>query len=232
MASTFAIYVSDGWKDAFPGAHIGLLLVGKVDNSRRPTALDEHKTAVTSRLRARFAGYGRSELQELDVLKAYKNYYKQFNKTYHVQLQLESIVLKGRSLPNVNPLVDANFAAEMESMLLTAGHDADLLVQPVRIDVSKGDEEYIQLNGEQKTLKASDMMMADAEGVVCTVIYGQDARTPISPRTSRALYVAYVPPGIDAEVVNQHLEMIRENVLLFAPGAVTEYQAVHNASSG
>lgn len=231
MASRFDIRISAAWKDAFPGAHIGLLLISNVENSRRSAALDEHKKAVTSRLRARFAGYGRSELQELDILKAYKNYYKKFNKTYHVQLQLESILLKGKSLPQVNPLVDANFAAEMESMLLTAGHDAELLIQPVRIDVSSGNEEFVQMNGEKKTLKANDMIMVDAEGVVCTVIYGQDARTPISLKTNRALYVTYVPPGIQAETVSQHLEKINANVLLFAPGAQIEYQAVHSASS-
>lgn len=231
MAANFDISVSESWKNAYPGAHIGLLLVNKVDNTRRPTALDGQKVAVTSRLRARFAGYGRQQLQELDVLKAYKNYYKKFNKTYHVQLQLESIILKDRQLPNVNPLVDANFAAEMESMLLTAGHDADLLVQPVLIDVSRGSERFVQMNGEEKTLKENDMMMVDAKGVVCTVIYGQDARTPISPRTGRALYVTYVPPGIAAETVNQHLEMIKANVLLFAPEAEIEYQAVHSATS-
>jgi len=230
MALIFAVTVTDGWKSAFPGAHIGLLLVGKVDNSRRPTPLDALKQAVASRLQARFAGYGREQLQELEILKAYKNYYKRFDKTYHVQLQLESVVLKGKPLPNVNPLVDANFAAEIESMLLTAGHDADLLVPPVAIDVSRGTEQFVQLNGEIKTLKANDMMMVDAQGVVCTVIYGQDARTPISPRTSRALYVAYVPPGITAETVHHHLEMIKANVLLFAPEAEIEYQAVHSAT--
>src|SRR3990172_4036179 len=226
MASPFTISVSDEWKHAYPGAHIGLLLVGNVDNSRQARALDEHKAAVAARMRARFAGYGRKQLQEVDILKAYRNYYKKFDRTYHVQLQLESIVHKGKPLPNVNSLVDANFAAEMESMLLTAGHDADLLVLPVMIDVARGGEQFIQMSGERKTLKANDMMMVDAEGVVCTVLYGQDARTPISPKTSRALYVAYVPPGIAAETVHQHLERIKANVWLFALVAEIEYQAV------
>ena len=35
------------------------------------------------------------------ILQAYAAYYKQFKKTYHVQLQVESIVLKGKGLPNV-----------------------------------------------------------------------------------------------------------------------------------
>jgi DNA/RNA-binding domain of Phe-tRNA-synthetase-like protein len=230
MASTFAVSVTGAWKNAFPEAHIGLLLVGKVDNSRRLTPLDAHKMAIASSLQARYAGYGREQLQALEILKAYKNYYKRFDKTYHVQLQLESIALKGKPLPNVNPLVDANFVAEMESLLLSAGHDADLLVPPIVIDASRGSEQFVQMNGEPKTLKAQDMMMVDAQGVVCTVIYGQDARTPISPQTSRALYVTYAPPGITAETVHHHLEIIKANILLFAPGAEIEHQVVHSAT--
>lgn len=225
----FEASVTNGWEESFPGAHIGMLLMGRVDNSKRAKILDEHKVEVARILRAEYAGFGRKELLELDILKAYKDYYKKFNKTYHVQLQLESVLLKGKSLPNVNPLVDANFAAELESLILTAGHDADLLIEPVKIDVSTGSEVFEQLNGEHKTLKANDMIMTDAKGVVCSVIYGQDRRTPISPKTRRALYVAYVPPGIEAEQVHMHLEGIKSNVALFAPQAQVEYQEVYSA---
>jgi len=49
-----------------------------------------------------------------------------------VQLQVESIVSKGKSLPNVTPLVDANFVAEVETLVLTAGHDVAKLQAPFR----------------------------------------------------------------------------------------------------
>ena len=71
--------------------------------------------------------------------------------------------------------------------------------------------------------------MTDSKGVVCTFIYGQDQRTPISPHTRRALYVTYVPPGIETESVTTHLDTIRKNVILFAPDAEVEYQKVHTA---
>ena len=223
------IAVSDEWKQAFPGAHIGMLLMGSVDNTKRPTPLDKLKKDVVSSLRSKYAGYSRADLLELEVLRAYKSYYKQFDKTYHIQLQVESILHKGRSLPNVSPLVDANFAAEMETFLLTAGHDVDCLGSPVTIDVSRGTEEFVQMNGSKKTLKANDMMMTDTKGVVCTVIYGQDQRTPISPKTQHVLYVTYVPTGIEAITVAAHLDTIKRNVLLFAPDAEVEYQQVHTA---
>ena len=47
-----------------------------------------------------------------------------------MQLQLESIVLKAKSLPDVSPAVDANFMAEVETLILTAGHDVEMLAEP------------------------------------------------------------------------------------------------------
>ena len=166
---------------------------------------------------------------ETEVLRAYRSYYGSFGNTYHVQLQLESILHKGKSLPNVSPLVDAVFAAEMETLLLAAGHDADELCFPVKIDQSLGTETFIRINGTEKTLKANDMMMRDAKGVVCSILYGQDQRTPISQKTRQALFVTYVPPGIKAESVAAHLDTIKRNIILFAPDAETKYQQVHTA---
>jgi DNA/RNA-binding domain of Phe-tRNA-synthetase-like protein len=183
------IEVTDRWHETFPGGHVGMLLIGNVDNSRRTTALDRRKREIESRLREKFAGCSRTELRELEVLQAYREYYRQFNKTYHVLLQLESVVQKGKSLPDVSPLVDANFAAELETLILTAGHDADLLEAPVTIDATEGGREFVQMNGTVRTLKPDDMMMSDGKGIICTIIYGQGKRTPISPDTRRALWL-------------------------------------------
>ena len=223
------IKILEDWYHKFPGSHIGMLLVGNVNNSKRSTPLDDRKKEIESFLRDKYAGFSRSDLLSIDTLNAYKNYYKKFKKTYHVQLQLESVVLKGKSLPDVTPLVDANFASEMETLLLTAGHDADLLEGPISIEVTNGSESFTQMNGNLKILKADDMMMKDEKGVVCTIIYGQDKRTPISPKTKRALYVTYVPEGISQKTVISHLNKIKENILLFAPDAEIEYQEVHSA---
>lgn len=230
MNPSYDVEVTPQWHQAYPGAHIGLLLVSGVDNSKRPTPLDEHKRQLVTSIRQRYQGHDRSQLLQLDELQAYRSYYKRFGNTYHVQLQLESILFKGKSLPRVSPLVDACFAAEMETLILTASHDAESLEWPVAIDAATGIEEILQLSGALKTVKAGDMLMRDSLSVVCSVIYGQDRRTAITPSTSRALFVAYVPAGIPAHSVDAHLEKIKSNVLLFAPQAEVGYLRVHSAS--
>jgi DNA/RNA-binding domain of Phe-tRNA-synthetase-like protein len=224
------IQATDRWHTTFPGGQVGALLVGNVDNTARSTALDQRKRAIEARLRDRFAGCSRADLLELAVLQAYRAYYKTFGKTYHVQLQLESVVFHGKLLPNVSPLVDANFAAELETLVLTAGHDADLLEAPLSIDATHGDERFTQLNGSVRSLKPNDMIMADSKGIICSIIYGQDARTPISPTTRRALYVAYAPAGVPAALVEQQLDCIHEYILLAAPAAEVEMRTIFSAS--
>jgi len=223
------IEATDRWHETFPGAHVGVLLIGNVDNARRTTPLEQRKREIEARLRGTFAGRSRADLLKLEVLRAYRDFYKKFGKTYYVQLQLESVVQKGKPLPNVSPLVDANFAAELETLVLTAGHDADLLEPPITLDASQGGEVFTQMNGSARTLKPNDMVMSDGKGVVCTIIYGQDNRTPISPNTRRALYVSYAPTGVPVATVQQQLNSIRENVRLFAPETEVEMVEIYAA---
>ena len=220
------------WQMAHPGAVIGLLELSNIDNTRPSPELNERKQVTEARLRNRYQGFVRQDFLALPVVAAYNRYYKRFNKTYHVQLQVESIVLKGKGLPNVSPAVDANFMAEVETLVLTAGHDVAKLHGSISIDVSSEADFMTQLNGTHKVIRAGDMIMRDAKGISCSVIYGQDDRSLISPETSRVLYVAYAPAGVSAELVDTQLRSIEQNVRLFSQTAKVEQHRLLSLKSG
>ena len=221
--------VSEAWKTAYPKAAAGILVMRGVVNPSRHAALDGRKAELENQLRSRFSGGDRVALRALPPIQAYNAYYRRFKKTYHVQLQLESVALKGKPIPRVSALVEAMFMAELKNKLLTAGHDGDTLRAPLRLDVARGDERYVMLNGQEQTLKAGDMFMADAEGVTSSVIYGPDQRTRLTPDTRRVLFAVYAPPGIEHATVHQHLEDIQANVRVIAPGAAVELLKVYVA---
>lgn len=207
-----------------------MLEVSGVDNTAPSPMLNEQKRQTEARLREKYAGFTRPDFLALPAMAAYEKYYKRFGKTYHVLLQLESIALKGKNLPNVSPLVDANFSAEVETLVLTAGHDVAKLREPVVIDTAKDGDEQTQMNGAAKPIYPNDMIMRDAEGVCCSIIYGQDHRSPISSATTHALYVAYAPIGVGPELVMEHLRQIETSVRLFAPNVVLEQMRVIHAA--
>jgi DNA/RNA-binding domain of Phe-tRNA-synthetase-like protein len=63
--------------------------------------------------------------------------------------------------------------AELNSLLLTAGHDLDQAQGLISLDTSTGEEVYTLLRNEEVTCKSGDMVMSDQQGVFCSVIYGQ-----------------------------------------------------------
>jgi DNA/RNA-binding domain of Phe-tRNA-synthetase-like protein len=214
--------VSAAWKTAYPEAHAGVLVMRSVSNPAHDPALESRKAALEEQLRVQFVGQDRVTIASHPVLGAYAEYYRQFKKTYHIQLQLESIALKGKSIPSVAALVESMFMAEMQDMLLTAGHDLDLLSLPLQLDVATGTERYTLLRGTEQVLKAGDMMISDSRGVVSSIVYGPDQRTQITPNTQNVMFTVYAPPGIEEQTVLEHLEHIRDNVLLFSPQAEVE----------
>jgi DNA/RNA-binding domain of Phe-tRNA-synthetase-like protein len=223
------------WRAAYPAARAGALVVRGAGPPAQPDGLDASQAALEQRLREQYAGQDRAALLRDPVLQAYAAYYRQFKKTYHVQLQLESVVFKGKSLPRgpgrsgISQIVQALFMAELEHKLLTAGHDLAKLALPVTLDVAQGGESYTTLRGEPATLKAGDMFMADGQGIISDILYGPDQRTQITPDTRDALFTIYAPPGIAAEAVAAHLAAIASNVRQVAPGAVVELSAVYPA---
>jgi DNA/RNA-binding domain of Phe-tRNA-synthetase-like protein len=223
--------VKEPWRKTYPRAHVGVLVMRDVTNPRRHAELERRKQALEGELRSRFAGHSKSELAALPTMRAYRDYYKRFRKTYHVLLQLRSVALEGKPLPSVAALVEASFMAELKNGLLTAGHDLDRVHEPITLSVAHGDEQYILLNGREQTLKADDMIMSDAQGVICSVIYGLDRRTAIGPDTRWVMFVVYAPEGIETQAVREHLQELRENVWLIAPEGVVDELHVYGGKN-
>ncbi|MGD0877133.1 MAG: hypothetical protein ABSA01_03170 [Anaerolineales bacterium] len=218
--------VTEAWRSAFPDAHAGVLVMQAVHNPASNTDLECCKEALLEELRSAYGGLDRSRLQALPALQVYDAYYKHFKKTYHVQLQFESILFKGKSIPGRAALVEAMFMAEIKNMLLTAGHDLDSLQLPIQLDVTRGDEVYTLMRGLPQQVKPGDMKIADGQGIISNIIYGPDQRTQIQPGTRNVIYTTYAPAGIAQSCVIRHLQDIERYVRMFSPQAKTELQQV------
>ena len=221
--------ISDDWKNTFPEAHAGVLVMRGAANPPLHPALEKLKAELEDQIRARFAGQERPEIGKNPVSQAYAAYYRDFKKTYHVQLQLESILFKGKSLPSVAALVEAMFMAEMDDLLLTAGHDLDTLQLPVTLEVAKGSEIYTLLRGQEQALKAGDMLISDRGGVISCILYGPDQRTQITPATQNVLFTVYAPAGVAVALIEEHLQKIRQYILTIAPQAQTDLLQVYGS---
>lgn len=224
------VQIADAWRTAYPEASIGILAMDGVENPPEHAALAEHVRQVEADLRSQWAGKTRVDLNQIPEFEAYRGYYRRFDKTYHVQLQFESVVLKGRPLRGIGSLVLAMFAAELQNRLLTAGHDLTTIEADLSVDVGRAAERYVGIGGREQTMQPGDMYIRDHMGIISSVLYGPDDRTRITPNTRQAVFCVYAPAGIQPEAVERHLADIASNVRLVAPEAATVQQQVYPAS--
>lgn len=121
--------------------------------------------------------------------------------------------------------------AELKNQLLTAGHDLGLVQRPVEVTVAEGGEQYIGISGRELATKRGDMMIADAEGIISSIIYGPDRRTCITGKTEQALFTTYAPKGITKEAVQAHLRDIERYVRLISADAEVTLLEVYGENS-
>lgn len=220
------IRISPNWKAQERDSSVGLLAIRGAPNVPDNLELKKAKKVLEEELRVRYAGMDRKALREEPVLAAYDAFYRRFRKSYHVQLQLESVVIKGKPIFSPSALVTCMFMAELKTGMLTAAHDFDSLDLPLTAEIATGEETYQQLNGTKKQLKAGDLYIRDQQGILSSVIYGPDHRTQIRPDTVNSLFTTYGPPGISASQIEAQLEILEGYIKLFAPKAVREQLVV------
>jgi DNA/RNA-binding domain of Phe-tRNA-synthetase-like protein len=114
------------------------------------------------------------------------------------------------------------FTAELDSLILTSGHDLDALRGPLVVDVAEAGDAYTRLSGRDQMLKAGDMIVRDAVGIVASVAYGPDERTRIRSQTAAALFGAWCPVGIGVATATAHLERLAALLRQEWPDAVLE----------
>ena len=229
MSSSGILEVDPSWREAHPGATVGLIAIRGVTNPASDDRLNDLATALETDMRSRFGSADRETIRATSPLPAYAAYYKRWGQRYHVAMQLESVAQKGKALPRVAALVEAMFIAELRNLLLTAGHDLDALSLPARLTTGSG-ESFTAPNGQETTVKAGDMVITDARGrVLSAIITGPSDVARIGPETASALFYTYAPPGVDAAHVSAHLDDIEVNVRLISPDAEVIVRQIEGA---
>jgi DNA/RNA-binding domain of Phe-tRNA-synthetase-like protein len=207
------------WSERWPGSCVGAMRMSGVANPQSDPALDETLDATAAELRARHAGATRADLLARLELAAYAGYYRAFDKTYHVLLQLESVVLKGKPIRGRGVLVAAMFGAELTDGLLTAGHDASLLDGGLTVDVAVAGDEYVGIGGRPLTAASGDMCIRDGSGIVSSIVHGPDDRTRLGPATTSVVFTTYAPAGVGRDAIERHLHSIAASVRVVYPAA-------------
>lgn len=222
------ITLSPAFRAACSDGVFGALITHGCPNRPRATAIGPDQRTVEDRLRERFPG---NSIDVDPIAIAYAGYFRRFGVRYPVVHQAKTIIA-GRPIESTSALVEVMFTAELDSLVLTSGHDLGALRGSLRADVAGAGETYTKISGKEQALRAGDMVVRDADGVIACVVYGPDSRTRLREDSAAALFGAWCPTGIPAEVVEAHLATLAGLVRREWPGATVERPHILRAADG
>jgi len=204
-------------KEIYPNAVFGIMVAQEVNTTADRSRMDILKNAEIELIKTRYKAYERKTVSCSEPICHYVAYYKKFKKTYPVLLQLESILLKNKGIPNVGIPVEAMFLAEVNNQLLTAGHDLNQIDGDLTMNIAAGTENYRGISGKDQQLTKNDLFLSDKSGILSSILNGPDYRTRITDATQNVMYFVYGVDGITKEQIRNHLENIRNYLMAAIP---------------
>ncbi|MDO4316103.1 MAG: hypothetical protein Q4C45_10010 [Oscillospiraceae bacterium] len=183
-------------------------------------ALEETELAA---LRERCADYDRRAVFGENP---YVRFFKKFKKTYPVLMQVESFLLKGRPFPQVNPVTEVPFLAELTTQCLMGTHDADAVLGTLRLFSGTEKAPFTGLRGGEVHTYPNDVCGRDDGGIILSMIAGADDRTCAKPESRHVFYPVFGTPDMPTEEIASRQALLRRYVLTLAPAAKIETQLI------
>lgn len=183
-------------------------------------ALEERELAA---LREEHGAYERKAVFGED---AYVRFFKKFKKTYPVLMQMESFLLKGRPFPQVNPVTEVPFLAELKTRCLMGTHDADAVQGTLRLFSGTEKAPFTGLRGEEVHTYPNDVCGRDDGGIIFSMIAGADHRTCAKMESRHVFYPVFGTPGMPAAEIAGRQALLERYARTLAPAARIETQIV------
>lgn len=157
--------------------------------------------------------YTLDQLEKHPHSQAYINFAKSLrispDSAFLPHLQIKR-VLKGKSIGNINNVVNAYMALELINNLSFSAYDMETIKGDIVASLAKGGEQITLIGGEQTTLKAGDFIMSDQEGTFYSFSEGYRDSSKVTPQTKNVLFIIDAPTGINSKEVTDAIRSLTE----------------------
>ncbi|HCQ5599282.1 hypothetical protein [Clostridioides difficile] len=166
--------ISHKVKEIYPNIKFGVMVINITHSKPNKENFLILKNPTIKNIIEQHPKYNRKKKIKTEPVSSYIKYYKKFKKTYPVLLQLESILLKSKGIPDVGVTIESMFLAELKNLLLTAGHDLDKIELPLKIDLANGSEHFYGIGSKEQILTKDDLFLSDNIGILSSILNGSD----------------------------------------------------------
>jgi DNA/RNA-binding domain of Phe-tRNA-synthetase-like protein len=203
----------------FPEVVLGVVVALRIDNTGDGAPLAGPLRREEERVRASLTGI---QIAEHPHIAPWREAYRQFDakpKDYPSSIEnLALRVLKGWSVPHVNPLVDLYNTISLRHLLPVGGEDLDRIQGDVLLTLATGQEAPVHLLGEPEARppKPGEVIYKDDLGTLCRRWNWKEAeRTKLTAGTRNAfLVIEGLPPAgrdLVERAANELAALVREH---------------------
>lgn len=218
--STHQIQVSPSLEDIL---RVGVVFLHSLTVGRESRKVQKTVEALGEELRRTIGERRPSELEPVArTRRLYKSVGLDPTKERPSSEKLLRRLLRSRPFPFVNDFVDAMNTVSLRLQFPLGFYDWDQILPPVLLRIGRPDEGYVSIGGAEVNLQGK-IVLVDGEGPFGNPTQDSE-RTCITPRTVRALVIAFAPHDTP--------RVAMEEVLREIGAAAKEYCGGRVAASG
>lgn len=189
----------------FPGLHLGVVVASGIDNTKDRSDLSAQLGQEAARIRANLTLDTLAQQPKIACWKAaYAAFGGEPKKNRSSVENLHKMILEGRELASINPLVDAYNVVSLKHVLPVGGEDLDCMQGNLQLRFASANETPIILLGEKdaRPPKTGEVIYADDNSAFCRRWNWREAdRTKLTAGTKNAILVIEgLPPTTKQEV--------------------------------
>lgn len=217
------LIISEGVRERFPELKVAVVSVRDVDVEAE-NKLDALRDEVVQWVHST---YDLDSLKDAHPFRAYRDFFWTLGidptKIRPASEALIRRVLRGKSIPRINPLVDAYNLASIKTGVPLAAFDLDKLRGCLVMRFAGEGEEFLGIGMKKPfRLKGGELVISDEEKLVAIYPYRDSEQAKITSETKNVLIVSCGVPGVEEERLIKAAETAVSYITRFCGGTAGE----------
>ena len=209
-------------KAHFPELSVNILQIKKVKIHKRNSELEKFKAEIMKQVREE---YKLESLKDQQTFRAYRDFFWNIGidptKNRPAAEALIRRILGGRTIPNINSLVDAYNLASIKSRIALATFDTDKLEGDLLMRFAEEGEQFLGIGMEKPLiLKGGEIVVTDNEKLIAVYPYRDADNTKITEKTENITIIVCGAPGINKETLENASKLAEKYIQRFCDGNV------------
>ncbi len=220
IEQTVIFNIDSHLKKRFPDLKVLTFQIDGVKVEKRNVELENFKEELTKQVRKQ---YDLESLRDLSTFRAYRDFFWKVGidptKSRPAAEALIRRILQGKTIPNINTLVDAYNLASIKTEIALAAFDANKLKGNLLMRFAAEGEEFMGIRMKKPMhLEGREIVVSDGEKLIAVYPHRDADNTKITNKTNDVIMLVCGVPSIREETLQNAAQVTTEYITKFCGG--------------